>query len=136
MYSIDLGKRENLNALAESARYASRVLKVNRRIGDLMREGREEIGLHPRHLAKRFGVSRYDVQRWETGFGTLKCSLFADIVTIFSEAVNIKFQILITDLQTQSSRLRDKPQTIHEIVDNFEALGACQLSNPNGSVVA
>lgn len=124
MRAVDLGKRENLNALVESARYASRVLKVNRRIGELMREGREELGLHPRHLAKRFGISKYDVQRWETGFGTLKCSLFADIVAIFSEAVNMKFQILVTDLQIQSSRLREKPQTIHEIVDNFEALGA------------
>lgn len=120
-FQLIRGTRQDKTKLPEIN--IGRVLQVNRRIGDLMQEGREQMGICFVEFGNRFGVSCFEVQRWESGFGTLQASLFAEIAPHFSQDIQWKFQLLINEIQRESRNLSGFPECIHELVENFDALG-------------
>ena len=101
----------------------ARILKVNRRVGLLLREGREGMGLKPKHLARLFNIAQKDILRWESGFGTLPAPLFAAIASRFNQDVQMKLQFLITAFRIEREELVSGSSLIEVRRENFEALG-------------
>jgi hypothetical protein len=106
-----------------SGKQIGRMLKVNLRMGALLREGRIEIGLKPRHISRLFSVPVSDVLRWESGFGTLPAALFGTLAEYFSNEVQWKIQLLMTAFQRERRALNHVEDDSNVWVINFDAIG-------------
>lgn len=101
----------------------AKILKVNQRIGALLREGRLEMGVSIDELSNQYQVSKFEIERWESGFGTLQAALYGKIGSSFGEENFFKMNILINEIQAESKTLRGNESDHSVRPVNFDALG-------------
>jgi hypothetical protein len=109
-----------------SGKQLGRMLKVNRRMGALLKEARIEAQLKPRHIAKVLNIPIVEVLRWEAGFGTLPAAAFGKLVEYFSDESQWRLQLLMTSFQRERHALNAVESPSKVLVINFDALGVVQ----------